>query len=81
VEQELSRVVFYITKTAAEGGVRIGLKVLSFECEMHRQFASMAPGPIISQRSIVGPRQLAKMVFYITKTLTESGVLISLMVP
>jgi hypothetical protein len=43
---------------------------------MHRQFAYIAPAPFDSQRSVVGPPGLAKMVFYISKSHAESAVLI-----
>jgi hypothetical protein len=47
---------------------------------MQRQFAAIAPAPFDSQRSVVGPPGLAKMVFYISKRPAESAVLIGSMV-
>jgi hypothetical protein len=46
----------------------------------HRQFASIAPWPIDSQRSVVGPQGLDIMVFYESKRLAESALMIGLMV-
>jgi hypothetical protein len=73
-------IVFYMSKRLAESPLLIGSTVLSNDSHLDRQFASLAPGPFDSQGIVVGPQELAIMVFYITKTFTESSILICLMV-
>jgi hypothetical protein len=46
---------------------------------MQRQFAAIAPAPFDTRQSIVGPPKLAIMVFSISDTFAEGGVLIALM--
>jgi hypothetical protein len=50
--------------------------VLSNDSDLHRQFASIDPGPFDSQGSVVGPLGLVKMVFYMSRRLAESALLI-----
>jgi hypothetical protein len=61
----------------AENALLIALTVLSNASNSHRQFASIAHGPFDSQGSVVGPLGLATMVFYMTRRLAETALLIA----
>jgi hypothetical protein len=76
---ELTLSLLYITRTFAGSGVLIGLLVLSFDSDLRRQFAANALAPFDSQRSIVGPQGLEIIVFFMSKNLAESAVVIGLM--
>jgi hypothetical protein len=69
---------FYMYKRFPESAVFIGLTLLSFTRNLHRQFASIAPTPFDSQGSIVGPPGRATMAFYMFESFAESPVLIGL---
>jgi hypothetical protein len=66
-------------ESLAESAVLIGLTLLSFDSKLHRQFASIAPTPLDSQGSIVGPPAPPRIVFYMYRSLVESAVSIGLM--
>jgi hypothetical protein len=68
--------VFYMSKRLAESALLIGSMVLSNDSISHRQFTSIAPGPLDLEGSVVGPRALARMVFYMSESLAESALLI-----
>jgi hypothetical protein len=74
--QGLVRMVFYMAKRLAEGALLIGSTVLSNDSNSHPQFASRAPGRFDFEGGIVGPPALAKMVFYMSRKLAESTLLI-----
>jgi hypothetical protein len=67
-----------MSKSVTKSAVLIGVMVLSFDAKLHRQFASTAPTPFDTQRSIFGPPAFAKMVFYMYKSFPESPLLIGL---
>jgi hypothetical protein len=64
----------------AGSSVLIGLLLLSFDSNLRRQLPAIAPAPVDSQQRIIGPQQLSRVVFYMTKTVAESGVRIGLIV-
>jgi hypothetical protein len=77
--------VFYMSSTSlAASAILIGSRVLSNDSNSHRhpqcQFAPTTSPPFDSQKSLVGTPGLAKMVFYMSKYLAKSAVLIGSMV-
>jgi hypothetical protein len=72
------KILFYMSKSLAESAVLIGLTLLSFDSKLHRQFASTAPTPLDSQRSIVGPPAPPRILFYMYNSFAERAVLIAL---
>jgi hypothetical protein len=69
-----------MSKCLAKSAVLIGSMVLSNDSSLHRhppcQFASTPSPPVDHQGSVVGPPGLARMVFYMSRNLAESAVLI-----
>jgi hypothetical protein len=72
----LSRAVFHMFKRLAESALFIGLMVLSIASNTHRHRSAKASAPFDFQGSVVGPPELAKVVFYMSGNLAESAVLI-----
>jgi hypothetical protein len=66
-----------VSKRLAESALLIGSIVLSNDSNSHRQFASIAPWPFDSQRSVVGPQGLDIVVSYMSRRLSESAFLIA----
>jgi hypothetical protein len=75
----LARMAVYMFEMPAQSAVLIASTMLSNDSISHRQFASIAPGPFDSRGSVIGPPGLAKTVFYMSRRLAESGLLIGLM--
>jgi hypothetical protein len=66
-----------MSKRPAESALLIGSTVLSNDSDSHRQFASIAPWPFDSHKSVVGPPADAKTVFYMSRGVTKSAVLLA----
>jgi hypothetical protein len=71
---------FSMSKTLVESAFFTGLMVLSFEIILHRQFPSIPHVLFDFQGSVVGPQRLDIMVFYMSRRLAESALMIGLMV-
>jgi hypothetical protein len=74
--QGLVKLVFYVSMRLAESALLIGSTVLPNDSNSHRQFASIAPWAFDSQGSVVGPQGLDMMVFYMSRNLAESALLL-----
>jgi hypothetical protein len=73
----LDTALFYMCGRLGESAILIASTVLSNDSNSHGQLASIAPWPFNSQRSVVGPPALAKTLYYMSKRLSESGLLIA----
>jgi hypothetical protein len=75
--QGLNRMVFYMSQRLDGSALLIASTLLSNDSNSHGQFASIAPWPFNSRRSVVGPPALAETLYYMSKRLSESGLLIA----
>jgi hypothetical protein len=69
--------VVYMFRRLAESGFLTASTLLSNDCNSQWQFAPTASPPLDPQESIVGPQGFGKMVFYMFKRLSDSGLLIA----
>jgi hypothetical protein len=72
----LVTVMFYMSRRLAESALLIGSTVLSIDSNSHRQFPSIAPGPFDFRGSVVEPQGLARMLFYLSRKLAKSALLL-----